>query len=217
MKTILLVVSYSLALSASTSAAIIFESGTLGSTGITWNDLENQTVPGTNVNSSVFIGVRFELNQPVVVSQIGGHFVAPGSSTFFGAIVKLTNPNDFPDSTNLSTADVLGVAKLSFPSPSAEVFGNLNLSLEPAWYALIFGSGLFGTNGYGGTVENGSDIGTPTYISWTGNGDWSNTTNPIFRNYRLVVQGAFVPEPSSILTAALSLLIFIGRRRTFSN
>src|SRR4051794_30382205 len=56
------------------SAAKIFESGTLGQTGVTWNDVQNG-VPATNVNSSVFTGVRFELTQPAITSAVGGHFV----------------------------------------------------------------------------------------------------------------------------------------------
>ena len=37
----------------------------------------------------------------------------------------------------------------SIPEPSAEIFGSLSLSLDPGWYALIFGSGLFGATGDG--------------------------------------------------------------------
>jgi hypothetical protein len=201
------------------NAATIFESGTLGQTGIAWSDLENQTVQGTNVNSAVFIGVRFELSQPVVTTQVGGHFASGSPGAFFGAIVKLDDANDFPDSTNLSTPDVLGKTTLTFPNPSTEVFGNLNLSLNPGWYALVFGSGLFGTTGLGGTVENGVDIGTPTYLSWQfGNSGWSVPINPIFRNYRFVVQGALVPEPSAIANAVLAPLLFlIIRRRKYPN
>lgn len=102
----------------SATAATLFESGTLGATGVTWTDLQNQTVPGTNVNSGVFVGVRFELIQPVVTSRVGGHFAGPMAGEFFGALVKLDGANDFPDSTNLSTSDVLGVTSLIFPTPS---------------------------------------------------------------------------------------------------
>jgi len=181
------------------TAATIFESGTLGPTGVTWLDLQNQNVQGTNVNSAVFVGVRFELTQPVLTSEVGGHFAGPAPGEFFGAIVKLADATDFPDSTNLSTPDVLGTTTLAFPNPSAEVFGSLSLTLDPGWYALVFGSGLFSTTGFGGAVENGVDIGTPTYVSWQfGNSGWSVPINPVFRNYRFVVQGQVVPEPSAM-------------------
>jgi hypothetical protein len=144
-------------------------------------------------------GLRFELTQPVLTSKVGGHFAGPAPGPFFGAIVKLDGAGDFPDSANLSTSDLLGATTLTFPTPSAEVFGDLTLSLDPGWYSLIFGSGLFDTTGSGGAVENGVDIGTPTYISWQlGNSGWSVPIDPAFRNYRFVVQGQIVPEPSVI-------------------
>src|SRR5262245_61142481 len=122
-------------------AATIFESSTLGPTGIPWSDLIGQAVPGTNISAVTFNGVRFHLDQPVVTSQVGGHFAAPSVGTFFGAIVALDGENDFPNSGNLSTPDVLGVTTLDFSNPSAEEFGNLQLSLNPGWYAVVYGSG----------------------------------------------------------------------------
>ena len=71
------------------SAATIVESGTLGPTGVAWESLVNQTVPGANINTDVLTGVRFELTSPAETSGVGGHFVAPLESNFFGAIVKL--------------------------------------------------------------------------------------------------------------------------------
>jgi len=188
-------------------AATIFESGTLGPTGIPFSDLGG-TVPGTNIKDTVFAGVRFQLNQPVVTSQIGGHFVATSSGNFFGAIVELDDENDFPNSEDLTTPDVLGATLLTFPVPSAEVFGNLSLSLDPGWYALVFGSGLFGATTNGGAVRNGTDIGDPTYIGHqpgaTPSG-WFNLAGlpTMFDNHRFVIKGSIVPEPSS---ASLFLL-----------
>ncbi len=188
--------------------ATIFESGSLGPTGI-----PRGVVPGANVSSTVFNGVRFQLTQPVATSQIGGHFVgSPGTTdTFFGAIVALSNENDFPDSGNLSTDDVLGSTVISFPEPSAEVFGNLDLSLNPGWYALVFGSGLFGASGDGAMPLNNPDIGTPSYIGFQPGAGWGNLINPIFRNYRFVVQGSIVPEPSAISITLSTWLLFCFR------
>jgi hypothetical protein len=171
-------------------AATIFESGTLGPTGVPFSDLGG-TVPGTNVNPFVFPGVRFELAQPVITSQIGGHFAEENAGTFFGAIVKLDDANDFPNSNDLSTPDVLGATTLAFPNPSAEVFGDLNRALDPGWYALVFGSGLFGASGTGGAVRNGVDIGDPSYIGYDPNVGWFNLdTLPLpFDNHRFVIRG----------------------------
>lgn len=194
------------------TADILFESGTLGPTGVPYSQLGN-TVPGTEVFSSIFPGVRFELTQPVKTTSVGGHFVADISGTFFGAIVALDDENDFPNSPDLSTPDVLGVTTLIFSNPSAEVYGNLELNLDPGWYALVFGSGLFGTTGSGGAVRNGIDIGDPTYIAYGQNLQWFNMdVLPLpFDNHRFVINGEIVPEPSSILLVVFAVYTFAIR------
>lgn len=195
------------------NAEVLFESGTLGPTGVSFADLGG-TVPGTNVNPFVFTGVRFELTQPIVTSQVGGHFVERFSGTFFGAIVALDDAIDSPDSGNLSTPDVLGATTLTFPDPSAEVSGDLALSLDPGWYALVFGSGLFGTNGQGGAVRNGMDIGSPTYIAFQPNSGFGWVSISTFPNHRFVIEGVVVPEPTiAFLASTASMaLLFFGRR-----
>lgn len=190
------------------SAATIFESGTLGPTGIPRSEITG----GSNVSASVFVGVRFYLNESVNATHVGGHFVrnTGANESLFGTIVSLSDPNDFPDSGNLSTPDVVGTTLLAFPEPSNEVFGALAKPLAPGWYALVFGSGLFATTGSGVAVNNGVDIGSPTYIArqvGAVNG-WSNLINPIFRNFRFVVQGQVVPEPSAI--NLLMVFLFCG-------
>lgn len=196
------------------SAATLFESGTLGPTGIFINDIGGGTEPGGAVVSNlVFNGVRFELTQPAVTSRVGGHFVAdpPRGTSFFGAIVRLDNEMDFPNSDDLSTPDVLGATLLTFPNPSSEVFGELAVRLDPGWYALIFGSGLFGATGRGGALLNNPDIGTPDYIGHQpgfGWYDYSGLPGP-FQNFRLVVEGNVVPEPSSIATVLVAVAFLL--------
>jgi hypothetical protein len=195
------------------SAEIIYESGSLGPTGI-----PQGVVDAANVNGFVFNGVRFNLTSPVVTSQVGGHFVGSvgTTDTLFGAIVKLVDENDFPDSRDLSTPDVLGSTTLAFPEPSAEVFGNLSLALDPGWYALVFGSGLFGATGDGAMPLNNPDIGNPTYIGLQPGGvsGWGDLLNPIFQNYRFVVRGEIVPETSSIALLLFGFLNVVNKRVT---
>lgn len=202
---------------------ILFESGTLGPTRVTFDDLLAETVRGTNVRSVVFTGVRFELQQPVVTTQIGGHFLQrpgedpQGNGSFFGAVVALDDENDFPDSGDLSTADVLGSTLLTFPDPSDEVFGDLALRLDPGWYGLVFGSGQFGATAGGAAVRNNPDIGDPVYIGYQpGAGfGWSNLINPIFRNHRFAIRGTVVPKSASagLLFPALLLALFKQKYR----
>jgi hypothetical protein len=192
-------------------AAIIYESGTLGPTGMTWTDLISGSVPNSIISPATFNGVRFYLDQPVLTEEIGGHFVAPVSGTFFGTVIALQNENDFPDSGDLSTVDVLGHTSLTFPTSSAEVFGNLELSLEPGWYALVFGSGLFSATAQGAAVRSGVDIGDPAYIGHQPGAGWFNLdTLPLnFDNHRFIIKGVIVPEPSML---RLSLLLLVGFR-----
>ncbi len=195
---------------------ILFESGTLGPTGIPYSELINQNVPGTNVHPSVFSGVRFQLNKPAQTTQVGGHFVSGIGGTFFGAIVKLDDQNDFPNSTdpNAFEAEVLGHTLLNFPTSSAEVFGDLDLELDPGWYTLVFGSGIFGATGAGVTVRNSTDIGNPTYIGLQPDSifGWVNRLTSV--NRRHVVKGRIVPEPTTILSMALCFPCLSIRRRS---
>lgn len=185
-----------------TFADTLFESGTLGPTGIYINEIGGGVEPGGAVVSPfVFNGVRFEITQPVITSRVGGHFVADPrfGSSFFGAIVRLDDATDFPDSGNLSTPDLLGATRLTFPNPSAEVFGDLVVSLDPGWYALVFGSGLFGATGSGGMLLNNPDIATPAYIGFQPGAvlGWGNLS-PIFHNFRFAVEGSIIPEPAMV-------------------
>jgi hypothetical protein len=198
-------------------ADVLFESGTLGPTGITWGDLLAETVGGTNVRTVVFTGVRFELNEPAITAQIGGHFLQrpdenpQGDGSFFGAIIALDGQSDFPNSGDLSTPDVLGSTLLTFPDPSDEVFGDLSLHLDPGWYALVFGSGLFGATAGGAAIRNNPDIGMPSYIAFQPGSvfGWVNITT--FPNHRFVVEGFLIPEPAGLMLMfiALSSPLFI--------
>jgi len=195
------------------TAATIYESGTLGPTGIPRSDIADEIVAGTNISPDVFTGVRIFFDQPVITTQIGGHFVknTGADESFFGAIIALDNESDFPDSGDLSTPDVLGSTSLVFPEPSDEVFGDLDLTLAPGWYALVFGSGLFDATGRGVAVRNGVDIGDPSYIAYVSS-RWRNLegTSIPFENHRFVVSGTIVPEPSSaafVLFASLYVII----------
>lgn len=201
---------------------ILFESGTLGPTGIPYSDLEDETVRGTNVNLAVYTGVRFFLEDPVVTSQVGGHFIRLtdngaffGDGTFFGAIVELDDATDFPDSGDFSTPDFLGAAVLEFPEESAEVFGDLELRLDPGWYALAFGSGRFGTSGSGAALRNNPDIGDPEYIAYQNGSGWSTFINPIFRDHRFVITGVIVPEPGTKHLVSVSVLAAVVLFRVY--
>jgi hypothetical protein len=193
------------------SADILYESGTLGPTGIPYPDDFDLR---TDLNIG-FIGVRFQLTQSVLTSQIGGHFISESNGTFFGAIVALDDANDFPNSNDLSTSDVLDTTSLTFPVPSGEVFGDLELRLNPGWYALVFGSGLFGTSGHGTALWNNPVIGDPSIIvgrdrSWF---DLAIFRTPPLEDFRFVLTGTVVPEPGSLSLLLLISMFVLGHSK----
>jgi hypothetical protein len=137
---------------------------------------------GTVASPDSSFGVRFAVTETVTTSSVGGLFYefAPGGG-FYGAVVRLTGPADFPDSTDLSTADVVGAALLNAPvSPNVPeiVSSDLSLTLTPGDYALVFGSGAFGATG---TVVNAyPGVSTPSGFLYgisqhSGSGAWTNT------------------------------------------
>ncbi len=199
----------------SSDAATIYESGHLGTTGVSAQQLFDQTVPGSNVNLSVFLGARFEILQPANTTRVGGHFVGFGEGdSIFGAIIALTGESDLPDSFDLSTFDLLGGTKIDLPLESNEVFGELDLFLSPGWYAVVFGGSMFGAALGGGAVRNNTDIGIPSYIQAQQIiGGWANMS-PNFRNHRFVVEGTVIPEPATIvLLGTCGVLLLLKRRR----
>ena len=184
----------------------VFESATLGSTGV---------FGGVIINEECFIGTRFEVNTTITTESIGGHF--SGFDFIFGSIVELDGFSDFPNSLDMSTPDVLGATLISPTFPSEEVKGNLPLTLAPGIYALVFGSGLFGANGVAWAPVNNVDTGSPSYF-------FRNTSSYInggFFDTRLFLEGAAelgaVPEPNTMLLVGTGLAGIAGLRRKFSS
>jgi hypothetical protein len=202
-------------------AEIIFESGTLGPTGVPQSAIHDWFIPGAEVSADVFVGVRFYVDRRVMTTQIGGHFLKDtrANESFLGAIIALDDESDFPASYDLSTPDVIGTTLLAFPELSDEVFGNLARWLDPGWYALVFGSGLFGATGSGVVVLDGTDIGGPSYFAFHSSVGWTNLGQSFFDRHRFfVVKGAFVPEPSSIVTTFIGVtLLLVCQRKGLEN
>jgi hypothetical protein len=114
-----------------------------------------QTAGGPQTNVSVIIGDnawlmhRFEVKYATQLQTIGGGFenFNASAATVFGSVVSLAGLDDFPNSINLSTPDVLGSTLLSVGHTgvgSGDFSGSLPLSLQPGWYGLVFGTGAFG-------------------------------------------------------------------------
>ena len=121
----------------------IFESADVGRTG-------RFSGGGIGVSEDFFSGVRFELTEPAEIGSIGGMFSSREDGTIFGAVVELPGGFSYPDPPDLSGNDVLGTTLLELPpfiDGIQDISAPLELSLDPGWYALMFGSGKFGATG----------------------------------------------------------------------
>jgi hypothetical protein len=193
------------------AATLFYESAVLGPTGVTIDELYAGVVPGGGVHRNLYIGDRFELTSRSLITAVGGHFVGEGAtpSTIFGAIVRLGGPLDLPDDTDLMPPHLLGTTNLVLPEKSEEVIGSMMVTADPGWYAVIFGSGAFGADGAGALIGNNTDLGTPSrlerqpIIEGTG---WGNLS-PLFKNYRVIVRGEVVPEPSALSLVAVACIM----------
>jgi len=159
------------------------------------------------ISSDRFLAVNFEITETTTIGSIGGHIIDRSGthSPVFGAIVALSGPEDTPDSTDLSTSDVVGATLLVPRDRSDNLLGELVIELSPGWYALVLGSGLFGATGFAGAVTtNTSDGVSQIYSVDPSDGSTSveppgmrlfvnSPTTPIFR----VIADASTPLPGT--------------------
>ncbi len=182
---------------------------------------------GQSVFDRQFVGARFFVTQETDTTRVGGNFTTP-ILDIFGAVVRLSSASDFPDSANLSTPDVLGAARLSAPGPplgnrAENVSQALSIHLTRGWYAIVFGSGLFGTQfpSFGSSLPTQHlAVGNPRFFQSSGldpGSVYANITFPRTQTPFLFVEGtnpsAFTPEPSTMLLVCGGLGVLMRRRR----
>src|SRR6185436_3582542 len=88
------------------AAAIVFESAGSGPPGTVGTCGTPCGCPA-QANSQDFLAFSFQVFQTTTIGSVGG-FMSGSSGPIFGAIVALSGPDDIPDSTALSTPDVIG-------------------------------------------------------------------------------------------------------------
>lgn len=125
---------------------------------------------GNLIDDDYLLAVNFRVFNTVTTGSIGAHLLdlSPGTS-IFGAIVALTDANDVPDSSDLSTPDVRGVTLIDSGSPSRDSAGDLQVVLTPGWYALVFGTGRFGATGAAEAIHQNEVAGEPYIYAIRGN------------------------------------------------
>ena len=112
------------------------------------------------------LGVKFHVSKPVKTGSIGGYFAPYGSaeSDIIGAIVRLQGPNDFPNSFDLTTRDVLGKTLIHISDVAGVFAGDLSVGLIGGWYALVFAATGSGDENNAVMPRMAADIGDPFYF-----------------------------------------------------
>ena len=169
---------------------------------------------GFSISATQFLGARFQLTTPATIDGIGGHMFGSsnGNGLIFGALVQLTSLDDVPNSSDLSSADVLTHMTFHPPSPSEDVIAPIGpIGVPAGFYAVVFGSGLFGATGSGGAPDDNvpNDATAPYNLEYQSGFGWDRIGN---RGVRFTAYG-IVPEPGVLPAAAVTSLMCRRRRR----
>jgi hypothetical protein len=108
---------------------------------------------GTIADAGFFSGIGFQVERTTHISQVGGYM--SGNGMLFAAIVQTSSLFAVPSPPDLSGSNVLGTALIQLSSfDGADVAADLDVTLEPGTYALVFGSGKFGAVGGDGFLRD---------------------------------------------------------------
>ena len=107
-------------------------------------------VGGAVLNASFYVGFRFQITSSVVTKRIGASVTRSSgdASSMFAALVRLTSGSDDPDTANLMGMDRIATTVVSVPAgtDAVAVSNPITVTLEPGWYAAVFGTGAFGAS-----------------------------------------------------------------------
>ncbi|MCA9152481.1 MAG: VCBS domain-containing protein, partial [Planctomycetales bacterium] len=124
----------------------------------------NPAIPAStlSINDANYYGVRFEVTETLELERVGGNFQFFSGTGPFAAVVQLESSTDLPDSVDLSTPDVLAstIVPLAFQQ-DGDRQGDISVTLQPGWYALMFGTGKFGSTGITNMYLNNDPTLTP--------------------------------------------------------
>lgn len=189
--------------------ALILETAPLGTTN-----------GGTSISPSQYLGARFTISQPALISGVGGHVKSYGTDgedrTIFVSIAPVTTPEGFPSDTTLSES--LFSATLEppynlvgpYPYQVPETIVPTDFVVPAGNYAIVFGSGLFGATGSAWMPLSGPIQSLPWFFSMNRNsGDYWRNLNE--QPMRFVVE-ALVGIDNSILVKLQDAIRVQGNR-----
>jgi len=166
------------------------------------------------VQDGALIGAAFTLSAATQITGIGGQFGPDSDGTIFGAIVPLTS--SFPAETSNLASIALGSVVFSVPGNTiADYTASLALTLGPGTYAVIFGSGQFGADGFAGLGDANTPFGSPQLFQSLFDPSWSALSDPGVRIFVEGVEGSETPLPGALPLFAGGLGVFglLARRR----
>ena len=129
---------------------------------------DDNSYQGSVVDSTFYQGVNFEVVRPTRISSIGGQLVGGAPGQVFAAIVQLNDRNGAPNPTDFSGSDVLGTTLIDLPgfgSSPTDSSAPLDLTLQPGFYGLWFGSGKFGATG--DTILSSENDPVGSWATWS--------------------------------------------------
>jgi len=174
------------------------------------------TVVGTDGSDLLYQASVFSITNSTHVTAVGGHFgVTPNTAlpTMLDAeIVKLPNGSTAPPPNTTGPFNFSDVAAhttfgLATHLDNGDVKIPLDVTLAPGTYALMFGSGMYGTNGTAYMPTN--DIPNPlnpkpVYFWYTANHNWGlGYSSPAGLRFTIYA----VPEPSALFLIAPAMLL----------
>ncbi len=141
------------------------------------------------------MGGVFTLDHATHITDIGAQFGGFPGGEIFGAIVRVDPATGLPVGSSDDLAhSALGHALFAVTGGTHDQSVNLPLTLGAGTYAVVFGSGQFGADGFAGLGDLNDPVGDPSLIRSFFGPDWSQFDD---NGVRVFVNGAAVPEPAS--------------------
>jgi hypothetical protein len=171
--------------------------------------LETATYTGVDTGETIvqdgrFVGAAFTLGATEQITNVGAQFGGFPGGTIFAAIVPLASQTSLP---SFAPSDIAAnaIADVVFSVPMAVAIDYsvpLNVTLPAGSYAVVFGSGAFGADGFAGLGEQNDVVGSPDWKSTLFDNTWSADS---LDGVRITLTTA--PEPS---TSAMLIIGFAG-------
>ncbi len=170
--------------------------------------LETATYTGVDTGETIvqdgrFVGAAFTLGAPEQIASVGAQFGGFPSGTIFAAIVSLASQTSLP-SFLASDIAANAIADVVFSVPQQGPEGGpidynapLSVSLPAGSYAVVFGSGAFGADGFAGLGEDNNAVGSPNWISTLFDNTWSADSYDGIRITVTAAGAGAAPEPST--------------------